>query len=81
MFVVYAHHFGDDDNTWGDINYGSSGMTPTDLEWLVDLVRAAADARGVVLASTESADPGADFPRLRGFREGDSFRGVLAIRD
>jgi 23S rRNA (cytosine1962-C5)-methyltransferase len=48
---------------------------------LVDLVRAAAKARGVELAGTEAADPGPDFPRLRGFREGDSFRGVLAIRD
>ncbi|HPF69300.1 MAG TPA: hypothetical protein PLQ13_01415 [Candidatus Krumholzibacteria bacterium] len=40
IFAIYAHHFGDTDDTWGDINYGSSGMTPTDLEWMVDLVRA-----------------------------------------
>lgn len=39
IFAIYAHHFGDTDDTWGDINYGSSGMTPTDLEWMVDLVR------------------------------------------
>lgn len=47
---------------------------------LAEMVRAAARARGIELASTEPADPGPDFPRLRGFREGDSFRGVLAIR-
>ncbi len=47
---------------------------------LAELVRDAARVRGVELASIEPADPGPDFPRLRGFREGDSFRGVLAIR-
>jgi hypothetical protein len=40
IFALYAHHFGDTDDTWGDINYGASGLTPTDLEWIVDLVRA-----------------------------------------
>lgn len=40
IFALYAHHFGDTDDTWGDINYGASGLTPTDLQWIVDLVRA-----------------------------------------
>jgi 23S rRNA (cytosine1962-C5)-methyltransferase len=47
---------------------------------LADLVRGAAKARRLELAHVEPADPGPDFPRLRGFREGDSFRGVLATR-
>ena len=40
IIAVYAHHYGDDDDSFGDINYGAGGMTDTDLEWLVDLVRA-----------------------------------------
>ena len=40
IFVLYTHHLGDDDDTYGDINYGSGGITKTDLEWMVELVRA-----------------------------------------
>jgi 23S rRNA G2069 N7-methylase RlmK/C1962 C5-methylase RlmI len=47
---------------------------------LAELVHAAAGARRVALAALEPADPGPDFPRLPGFREGDSFRGVIAVR-
>lgn len=39
MFVIYAHHFGDYDTTWGNYTYGSGGVTPEELEWIVDLVR------------------------------------------
>jgi len=39
MFIIYAHHFGDDDDSYGDINYHAAGVTPLDLEWMVDLVR------------------------------------------
>lgn len=38
--VVYTHHFGDDDDSMGNINYGSGGMTKRDLAWIVDLARA-----------------------------------------
>lgn len=37
--IVYTHHLGDDDDSLGDINYGSGGMTKRDLAWLVDYVR------------------------------------------
>jgi 23S rRNA (cytosine1962-C5)-methyltransferase len=47
---------------------------------LAALVHSAARARRIALADVSRADPGPDFPRLRGFREGDSFRGVLARR-
>jgi 23S rRNA (cytosine1962-C5)-methyltransferase len=47
---------------------------------LRDRVFSAAKAAGVGLASVEAAPPGRDFPRLDGFREGDSFEGVLATR-
>lgn len=47
---------------------------------LDDLVRAAAAEQAIALARTEAAGPGPDFPRLRGFREGDAFRGVVATR-
>lgn len=39
MFVIYSHHFGDDDDSYGDINYSSAGVTVQDLAWMVDLVR------------------------------------------
>lgn len=37
--VVYTHHLGDDNDTYGNINYGSGGITKQDLAWLIDLVR------------------------------------------
>jgi hypothetical protein len=37
--VIYTHHLGDDDDSLGDINYGSGGITSRDLAWLVDYVR------------------------------------------
>jgi hypothetical protein len=40
IFVLFTHHLGDDDDSYGDINYDSGGVTPQDLTWLVDLVRA-----------------------------------------
>ena len=47
---------------------------------LRDRVFAVAKDAGVGLANVEAAPPGRDFPRLDGFREGDSFEGVLATR-
>lgn len=47
---------------------------------LSDLVAAAAAGQGIGLDRIDDAGPGPDFPRLRGFREGDSFRGVIAVR-
>jgi 23S rRNA (cytosine1962-C5)-methyltransferase len=47
---------------------------------LRERVLAAAKATGVALAKVEAAPPGPDFPRLEGFREGDSFEGVIATR-
>lgn len=38
--VVYTHHLGDDNDSYGNINYGSGGMTKQDLAWIVDLARA-----------------------------------------
>lgn len=38
--VVYTHHLGDDDDSMGNINYGSGGMTKRDLAWIIDLARA-----------------------------------------
>lgn len=40
IMVMYTHHLGDDNDSYGDINYGSGGMTKQDLAWLIDLVRA-----------------------------------------
>jgi len=39
IFALYSHHLGDDDDSNGDINYGSAGMTAEELGWMVDLVR------------------------------------------
>ena len=39
IFALFTHHLGDDDDSMGDINYGSGGMTCEDLHWIVDLVR------------------------------------------
>jgi hypothetical protein len=39
IFTFYTHHFGDDDDTYGNFNYGSGGLTPEELGWLVDIVR------------------------------------------
>ncbi|MBA2664990.1 MAG: class I SAM-dependent methyltransferase [Bradymonadaceae bacterium] len=47
--------------------------TPT----LETVVRAAADAAGWKIARVEGAPPAGDYPRLRGFTEGDSFEGLL----
>lgn len=43
---------------------------------LGDVARAAASAARIRLRSVENAPPGPDFPRLRGFPEGDAFEGV-----
>lgn len=40
IMVMYSHHLGDDNNSMGDINYGSGGVTKENLAWLIDLVRA-----------------------------------------
>jgi len=47
---------------------------------LKDVLRRAAEARGVAIGKIQPAPPGDDFPRLRGFPEGDSFSGLLAQR-
>ncbi len=47
---------------------------------LRELVAEAAKLKGVRLAALESAPPGIDFPRRKGFPEGDPFTGVLATR-
>ncbi|MDX2473231.1 MAG: T9SS type A sorting domain-containing protein [Candidatus Krumholzibacteria bacterium] len=44
--VIYTHHLGDDDDTYGDINYGSGGMTKQDLAWAVDFAR---EKNGIVM--------------------------------
>lgn len=51
MFVIYAHHYGDDDDSFGDINYGSGGLTAADLAWMVSLVR---QNGGVVMTLAEA---------------------------
>lgn len=42
IMVMYSHHLGDDNDSYGDINYGlnSGGTTKQDLAWMIDLVRA-----------------------------------------
>jgi 23S rRNA (cytosine1962-C5)-methyltransferase len=45
----------------------------------VELVRSAADRAEVALATLEAAPPGVDYPRLRGFPEGDSFDAAIAL--
>lgn len=40
IMVMYSHHLGDDNDSLGNINYGSGGVTKRDLAWLIDLVRA-----------------------------------------
>jgi len=47
---------------------------------LADACEAAARASGVRLAKIEAAGPGPDFPSLRGFPEGDPFRGARVER-
>ena len=39
MFVLYTHHLGNDDDSYGDSSFSSGGMTKQDLAWIVDLVR------------------------------------------
>jgi len=39
IFALYAHHCGDDDDSMGDLNYGSGGITAEELGWIIDLVR------------------------------------------
>ena len=51
ILTVYAHHFGDDDDTYGDVNYGAGGITPEELSWLVEIVRA---SNGVVMTLGEA---------------------------
>lgn len=51
ILVMYTHHLGDDDDSLGNINYGSGGITKRDLAWLVDLVRA---NNGVVMTLSEA---------------------------
>ena len=51
IMVVFTHHLGDDDDSYGDINYHSGGVTKRDLAWIVDLVR---DNGGLVLPFGEA---------------------------
>ena len=44
------------------------------------LVSRAAERAGIPLAAVSEAGPGADFPRLPGFPEGDPFEGLLVER-
>lgn len=39
IFTLYDHHFGNDDDTYGDITYDGGGLTPEELGWMIDLVR------------------------------------------
>ena len=43
-----------------------------------ELLQSAADRAGIALAKLDVAPPGVDFPRLRGFPEGDSFDAAIA---
>ena len=47
---------------------------------LYELVSAEAGRADVRTKRIEAAPPGPDFPRLDGFREGDAFEGVWAVR-
>ena len=49
-------------------------------ESLRDLVNRASQKAGVKLQSMNDAGPGADFPSVRAFREGEAFEGVFATR-
>jgi len=40
VFVCFDHHLGNDDDSYGDIDYSSGGVTAENLRWLVELVRA-----------------------------------------
>jgi len=51
VFVLTTHHLGDDDDSYGDINYGSGGVSVQDLAWIVDLVRM---NNGIVLTFDEA---------------------------
>ncbi len=51
IMVLYGHHTGDDDDSLGDINYGSGGITKQDLAWMVQLVR---DNGGIVMPFGEA---------------------------
>ena len=51
IMVMYSHHLGDDNDTLGNINYGSGGVTKQDLAWLIDLVRA---NNGAVMTLSEA---------------------------
>lgn len=64
ILVMYSHHLGDDNNSYGDINYGlnSGGTTKQDLAWMVDLVRA---NNGVVMTLGEAVA----YYRARSHRE------------
>jgi len=54
IMAITAHHYGDDDschsNEWG---YGSGGMTDTELEWLVELVR---NNNGIVMTFSDALE-------------------------
>lgn len=53
MFVIYTHHLGNDDDSYGDINHFSGGITQEELAWLVDLVR---DNGGIVMPFGEAVE-------------------------
>lgn len=38
IFMLYDHHFGDNDDRYGDVNYGAGGVTEQDLAWFHDWV-------------------------------------------
>ncbi len=51
IMVMYSHHLGDDNDSLGNINYGSGGVTKQDLAWLIELVRA---NNGAVMTFTDA---------------------------
>lgn len=53
MYILFDHHLGNDNDSFGDSNYASGGITKQDLAWMVDLVRA---NDGIVLTLGEAVE-------------------------
>ncbi|MBT3317826.1 T9SS type A sorting domain-containing protein [bacterium] len=53
MLIVYTHHLGDTDDTYGNVNYGSGGLTVEELGWIIDLVQ---QYDGAIMTFSDAVD-------------------------
>jgi len=53
MLIVYTHHLGDNDDSYGNVNYGSGGLTVEELGWIIDLVN---QYDGAIMTFSDAVD-------------------------